>query len=41
MDIAPIIEQYYPVFMVRYQQVAFPDHLKALDAMYGDIYTAL
>jgi hypothetical protein len=33
MDIAPIIEQYYPVFMARYQQVAFPDHLKALDAM--------
>ena len=33
MDIAPIIEQYYPDFMARYQQVAFPDHLKALDAM--------
>ena len=33
MDIAPIIEQYYPDFMARYQQVAFPDHLKVLDAM--------
>ena len=33
MEMASIIQQYYPAFMTRYGQIALPGHLKALDAM--------
>ncbi|WP_035258999.1 IS91 family transposase [Desulfatirhabdium butyrativorans] len=33
MDIAPIIQQYYPAFTAKYKQLALPGHFKALHAM--------
>ncbi len=33
MNIASIIQEYYPAFTAKYEQIALPGHLKALDAM--------
>jgi hypothetical protein len=33
MDIAPIIQQYYPAFTAKYKQLSLPGHLRALHAM--------